>query len=89
MGQNDVEKGNAFYRETVPSPDYNSSVGGDPSYEETTILRRTWPHRMIDSFKRDPSLTMTPKGVIGVDGRVFDPHTAVSDNQRESLLISA
>jgi len=32
MNQNDVEKGSVFGKDQVPSPDYNSSMGGEPNY---------------------------------------------------------
>ena|ERR1700710_2448186 len=78
MNQNDVEKGSVFGKDQVPSPDYNSSTGGEPNYEETTELHQSWPQRFIDSFKRDPTLTMTPKGIVGANGRVFNPDNAAA-----------
>lgn len=32
--------------------------------------------QFIDSFRRDPSFAMTPRGVVGSNGRVFDPADA-------------
>jgi amino acid transporter len=74
----DVEKGDSDYRkDSVPSPTYSGhATSGEPNYEETTELHQSIPRRIIDSFKRDPNLTVTPKGVVGANGRVFDPQTA-------------
>jgi hypothetical protein len=33
-------------------------------------------HRFVDSFKRDPHATTTPKGTLGAHGQVFDVETA-------------
>jgi len=76
MGNLDVEKGNPYdvrRDSSLLSPIYSA---GEPSYEEAAILRQTYGRRMIYSFQRDPSLTLTPKGVIGSNGRVFNPETA-------------
>jgi hypothetical protein len=32
--------------------------------------------QFVDSFRRDPRLAMTPRGVLGANGRVFDPADA-------------
>jgi hypothetical protein len=37
--------------------------------------QRGWKH-FVDSFRRDPSFAMTPRGVVGANGRVFDPTDA-------------
>ena len=57
------------------SPSYSTS-GGEPNYEETTIIHQSFGRRLFDSFKRDPNLRATPKGVIGSNGRVYDPGVA-------------
>jgi amino acid transporter len=85
MNKNDMEKGTVYDKDQAPSPDYHSSIGGEPNYEETTIIRQSWPKRVIDSFKRDPTLSVTPKGVVGADGRVFDPENAASNTATSPL----
>ena len=73
---NDVEKGDVYDKHETSSPDYSSNGGGEPNYEETTEVQQGYGHRVFDSFKRDPSLTVTPKGVVGANGRVFNPDNA-------------
>jgi hypothetical protein len=85
MNRNDVEKGGPYDKYHIPSPDYNSSVGGEPSYEETTEIRQSFANRVLHSFQRDPNLTMTPKGAIGADGRVFHPEYAAANTAASPL----
>lgn len=76
MSNLDLEKGNTLDKKhdsSLLSPIYSA---GEPSYEEAQILRQTYGRRMIYSFQRDPTLTLTPKGVIGSNGRVFNPEVA-------------
>ena len=73
MNRNDMEKGTSFDKDQAPSPDYRSSIGGEPSYEETTIIRQNLGKRIFDSFQRDPSLSVSPR-VLG--GRVYDSENA-------------
>jgi amino acid transporter len=72
---NDVEKGSQYSKDTIPSPMYSASMG-EPRYEEAIEVYQSVPRRIFESFKRDPTLTVTPKGVIGGDGRVFNPENA-------------
>jgi amino acid transporter len=72
---NDVEKGSQYSKDTIPSPMYSASMG-EPRYEEAIEVYQSVPRRIFESFKRDPTLTVTPRGVIGVDGRVFNPEFA-------------
>ncbi len=72
---NDVEKNNVYDKDQAPSPDYSSNTA-EPNYEETTEVRQPYNRRIWDSFKRDPNLSVTPKGTIGADGRVFNPDNA-------------
>lgn len=58
------------HHSSAPSPSYSGN-GGEPSYEEITEIHQTLGRRMWDSFKRNPDLTVTPKGVVGANGRVF------------------
>ncbi|KAG9236329.1 general amino-acid permease-like protein GAP1 [Amylocarpus encephaloides] len=73
---NDVEKGSQYSRDTIPSPMYSAHSAGEPSYEEAVEFRQSLPRRLFESFKRDPTLSVTPRGVVGANGRVFDPDNA-------------
>jgi len=82
---NDVEKQNHSYdKDPPPSPDY-SSGGNEPSYEETTEVQHGYCRRVLDSFKRDPNRTMTPKGAVGANGRVFNPKNAAAGTANSPL----
>jgi hypothetical protein len=64
-----------------PSPEsgsLGSNVFGtsEPVYDDTTTPRASAPRRILDSFKRDPNLKATPKGVVGANGKVFDVEAA-------------
>lgn len=78
----DIEKGNPYdiKREGYSlHPAYSGSLGREPSYEDSPATRETYSKRVIHSFQRDPSLTVTPKGVVGSNGRVFNPkHAAIA-----------
>ena len=73
MEHKDVEKGSVSDSkdQASASPSYSTN-GGEPNYEETTIIRHNVAQRFIDTFKRDPNRTATPIGVIGSNGRVYD-----------------
>ncbi|TVY15758.1 General amino-acid permease GAP2 [Lachnellula arida] len=72
------------HHSSAPSPSYSGN-GGEPSYEEITEIHQTLGRRMWDSFKRNPDLTVTPKGVVGANGRVFDPHVAAAATTNSPL----
>ena len=72
--KNDIEKG-AVYDNKHDAPDYSSTVG-EPNYQETTIVRPNYGQRVVYSFKRDPNLRVTPHGVVGSNGRVYNPDIA-------------
>ena len=79
MANMDVEKGSVkSTKDFAPSPDYSSFHGGGPNYEETTIIHERWPRAIVNSFRRDPTLTLTPKGIVGANGRVFNPENAAA-----------
>lgn len=64
---------------SVPSdfhPDFAMGFQDGPQQGELGMPHRTVPRRMLDSFKRDPNLRATPKGVIGANGKVFDCEAA-------------
>ena len=67
----------------LPSPGSGSgSVGsnslrGEPKYDDSPPPKTTLAHRIIDGFRRDPSLRATPHGVVGANGKVYDVEAAV------------
>jgi amino acid transporter len=78
MAHNDVEKGSVsdVKDHASTSPSYSTNGGPEPNYEETTVIHESFGRRLFNSFKRDPNLRATPKGVIGSNGRVYDPGVA-------------
>lgn len=57
-----------------------SQYYGESSYQRDGIGRR-----VMDSFKRDPSILMTPKGTLGADGKVFDVEAAAQNTANSPL----
>jgi len=49
---------------------------GTAKYGETPVPRGSYTNRIIDSFRRDPHVRATPRGVVGADGNVFDLEAA-------------
>ena len=47
-----------------------------PELDGNPLFRRKMWQRFVDSFKRDPNSVVTPQGIVGGNGRVFDPKTA-------------
>lgn len=45
------------------------------------LVRRT-----LDSFKRDPNITISRKGIFGADGRVFDAEQAAQGTANTALM---
>lgn len=41
--------------------------------------------RVLDSFKRDPNSSMTPKGSLGADGTVYDVEQAAANTANSPL----
>ncbi|ESZ99292.1 putative amino acid permease (Gap1) [Sclerotinia borealis F-4128] len=75
---NDIEKGSVYPdKDQSITPDY-SSGRGELSYEEITHIQHGLGRRFVDSFRRDPNLTMTPPGVVGANGRVFHAEIAAA-----------
>ena len=76
MEDDRFEKSSQVKSGSTSSPD--SSIGGvlEPSYYGDEVDPRSVPQRVWDSFKRDPTLYATPKGVVGSNGRVFDAEMA-------------
>lgn len=57
-----------------------NSQYGDSSFHRDGIGRR-----VLDSFKRDPNMNMTPKGNLGADGKVFDVESAAQNTANSPL----
>lgn len=51
------------------------STNGPPRYVEEPGIRKGFPG-LIDSFKRNPNVAITPKGTVGADGHVFNSEAA-------------
>lgn len=54
-------------------------------YGESSTQREGIGRRVLDSFKRDPNVTMTPKGTVGTDGKVFDVESAAANTANSPL----
>lgn len=54
-------------------------------YGESSVHRDGIGRRMLDSFKRDPHIIMTPKGSMGADGKVFDVESAAANTANSPL----
>jgi amino acid transporter len=51
--------------------------GSEPIYDDDRdVTKQSFGRRFLNSFKQDHSKHATPSGVIGANGRVFDPHSA-------------
>lgn len=89
MSDKDVEKGSGNgldkYGHKAPTPSYNSGSIREPNYEETTIVNQPYYMRVIESFKRDPVLKITPNGVIGANGHVFHSDAAAQNTANSPL----
>jgi amino acid transporter len=71
---NDVEKASVS---DVQTPSYRVDSSREPNYGATTeeLPQGRWS-RFVDTFRRDETQNITPRGAIGGDGRVFDPKNA-------------
>ncbi|KAI9821589.1 MAG: glyceraldehyde-3-phosphate dehydrogenase 1 [Thelocarpon impressellum] len=59
--------------EKIVAEDLHSGEGSPtPAYGESAPAHRTWKTRAIDSFRRDPNTSSTPRQAIGADGKAFD-----------------
>lgn len=47
-----------------------------PVYDDKVKPRASVPRRIVDSFRRDPHSRVTPSGVVGANGVVFDAEAA-------------
>ena len=58
------------------SLDSNGIGHTQPIYDDRVTPRANVPRRIINSFRRDPNCRVTPSGVIGANGAVFDAEAA-------------
>jgi amino acid transporter len=54
-------------------------------YGESSVHRDGIAMRVLDSFKRDPNSSMTPKGALGADGTVYDVEQAAANTANSPL----
>lgn len=89
MSDKDVEQGHGYQRDNkadrAATPSYASGSIREPNYEETTIVHQPYYRRVIESFKRDPRLKITPNGVIGANGHVFHSEAAAQNTANSPL----
>ena len=53
-----------------------TNFGAELRYDDTKESKASVGHRIVDSFRKDPSLKITSKGVVGANGKVFDVEAA-------------
>ena len=58
------------------SLDSNRVGHTQPIYDDKVAPRASVPRRIVNSFRRDPHSRVTPSGVIGANGVVFDAEAA-------------
>ena len=56
-----------------------------PIYDDRIEPRASIPRRIVNSFRRDPNSTVTPKGVVGANGTVFDVEKAAKATAESPL----
>ncbi|KAF2740424.1 amino acid permease [Polyplosphaeria fusca] len=54
-------------------------------YGESSLHHDSIGKRMLDSFKRDPNIALTPKGTLSADGKVFDVEAAAQNTATSPL----
>jgi len=54
-------------------------------YGESSVHRDGIAMRVLDSFKRDPNSSMTPKASLGADGTVYDVEQAAANTANSPL----
>jgi hypothetical protein len=71
---------NGFEMKASPKHRYQTQWGNwrGPEAEPTPMFRRKAWQRFVDSFRRDPNNNISPHGIIGGNGRVFDPKRAAN-----------
>jgi amino acid transporter len=88
MENNDVEKGGATEVKHRPSTSPSNTSGGtEPKYQQTTatVIHQSFGRRLFESFKRDPDRSVTPVGVVGANGRVFNGKGAAQNTASSPL----
>jgi hypothetical protein len=55
-------------------------------YGESSVHRDGIGRRVLDSFRRDPGMHMTPKCSSGADGKVFDVESAAANTANSPLV---
>lgn len=73
---------------SVPSdfnPDFAMDFQEGPLQGKVSEPYKTVPRKVWDSFKRDPNLRATPKGVVGANGKVFDCEAAAQATAESPL----
>ncbi|MCJ1431682.1 glyceraldehyde-3-phosphate dehydrogenase 1 [Xylographa pallens] len=63
-------QGSADFSSSITSPDLETGWV-QKEEDQGSFFHRTW-----DGFKRDPNRLISPKGVVGADGKVFDAEAA-------------
>ena len=82
MGVDDLENGAA---EKTYETSGDGSGSSPPDYGTSAGVRQSLGRRVIDSFKRDPNQQVTPKGVVGANGRVYDAAAAATATAESPL----
>ena len=77
----DTEKNSRKASDGRYSPESLAPAYDRESSEHTDGLGR----RMLESFKRDPNIVMTPRGTLGADGKVFDVESAAQNTATSPL----
>lgn len=54
-------------------------------YGESSVQRDGLGRRVLDSFRRDPNVTTTPKSSATTDGKVFDVESAAANTANSPL----
>ena len=67
------------------SLDSNGLGHTQPIFDDTVQPRASVPRRIINSFRRDPNSRVTPNGVIGANGSVFNAEAAAQATANSPL----
>ncbi len=63
----------------------SNAFGITEPYPDDVKPHASFPRRAINSFKRDPNLRATPRGVITANGAVFDVEAAAKNTADSPL----
>ena len=64
-------QGSADFSSSITSPDFEMGWVHKDEEDQGNFFHRTW-----DGFKRDPNRLVSPRGVVGANGKVFDAEAA-------------